>query len=77
MHDFRLFIIELFIIVAILVFGIMLYSVIIHHHSTDGQEENRFHQSIVTEIIWTMIPILIFISMMIPVINMVFGKFAE
>lgn len=77
MYNFRLLIIKLFIIVFILVFGIMLYSIISHRQSTDEQKENYFHQSIMTEIIWTMIPILIFITMMIPVIKMAFSKFAE
>lgn len=71
MYDFRLFITWLSIIVSVIVCGIILYSVVVFRQSKGTHVKHHFHQNTLTEIVWTTIPLLIFIGMAIPSIKMV------
>lgn len=53
------------VIIAIIVFGAMVYSLIMHRKSKGAVAAN-FHESTKAELIWTIVPIIILISMAIP-----------
>jgi mono/diheme cytochrome c family protein len=74
MDDFHLLIIWLCIFIAIVVCGLMLYSVIACRRSKGTHIKTHFHQSAGTEMMWTVIPLLIFIAMMIPIVKIAFSK---
>lgn len=52
-------------IIFIIVFGFMFYSIIMHRKSR-GHKAAQFHESAKLEVIWTVIPFLILVSMAIP-----------
>lgn len=51
--------------IGVVVFGVMFYS-IIHHRKSQGAVAVHFHENTTVEIIWTIIPFLILISIAIP-----------
>jgi cytochrome c oxidase subunit 2 len=51
--------------IGIVVFGVMIYSIIFHRQSK-GAKAAHFHEHLWLEITWTIIPVLILISMAIP-----------
>jgi len=51
--------------IAIVVFGVMFWS-IFHHRKSKGAQAAQFHGSVLVEIIWTIIPIVILVVMAIP-----------
>lgn len=53
------------IVIGIVVFGAMIYS-ILNHRKSKGAVAAQFHESTKAEIAWTVIPILILVSMAIP-----------
>ncbi|MEZ5537884.1 MAG: cytochrome c oxidase subunit II [Thiolinea sp.] len=53
------------VIIGIIVFGAMIYS-IIHHRKDKGAKPATFHESTTVEIVWTVIPVIILISLAIP-----------
>ncbi|MBP9722879.1 MAG: cytochrome c oxidase subunit II [Gammaproteobacteria bacterium] len=53
------------VIIGIIVFGILIYSLIMHRKSI-GHQPHDFHENTAVEIIWTVIPFVILISMAIP-----------
>ncbi len=64
-YDLHMLIFYICCAIAAIVFGVMFYS-IIHHRKSKGAVAADFHESTKVEIIWTIIPILILISMAIP-----------
>jgi cytochrome c oxidase subunit 2 len=51
--------------IGVVVFGAMFYS-IYHHRKSKGHVAKQFHENTLVEIIWTIIPALILVSMAIP-----------
>ena len=51
--------------VAVLVFGAMFYTILMHRKSV-GHKAANFHGSILVEVIWTTIPVIILIAMAFP-----------
>lgn len=51
--------------IGIVVFGAMIYS-IIHHRKDKGHTPATFHESTTVEIVWTVVPVIILISLAIP-----------
>lgn len=64
-YDLHMLILWICVGVGILVFGTMFYS-IYHHRKSKGHVAEQFHENTTVEIIWTIIPALILISMAIP-----------
>lgn len=52
-------------VIGICVFSVMFYA-IIYHRKSRGAQAAQFHESVVVEIIWTVIPLVILIAMAIP-----------
>jgi cytochrome c oxidase subunit 2 len=53
------------VVIGILVFGIMFYSIYAHRRSKNPKPAD-FHESTAVEIVWTVIPVLILISLAVP-----------
>ncbi|HHJ12757.1 MAG TPA: cytochrome c oxidase subunit II [Gammaproteobacteria bacterium] len=51
--------------IGVVVFSVMFYS-IINHRKSSGRQPAQFHESTTVEVIWTIIPFLILVSMAIP-----------
>ncbi|TAN52052.1 MAG: cytochrome c oxidase subunit II [Methylococcaceae bacterium] len=51
--------------IGVVVFGVMFYS-ILHHRKSQGAVAAHFHENATVEIIWTVIPFLILLSIAIP-----------
>ncbi len=64
-YDLHMLILWICVFVGIGVFGTMFYS-IYHHRKSKGHVAEQFHENTTVEIIWTIIPALILISMAIP-----------
>jgi len=64
-YDLHMLILWICVFIGIAVFGTMFYS-IYHHRKSKGHEAAQFHESTKVEIIWTIIPTVILISMAIP-----------
>ena len=52
-------------VIGVIVFGAMIYS-IIYHRKSKGAVAAQFHESTTMEILWTVVPIVILVSMAIP-----------
>ncbi len=64
-YDLHMLILWICVFVGICVFGMMFYS-IYHHRKSKGHVAAQFHENTTVEIIWTVIPALILLSMAIP-----------
>lgn len=64
-YHLHMLILWICVVIGILVFGTMFYS-IYHHRKSKGAVAAHFHESTKVEIVWTVIPMLILISMAIP-----------
>ncbi|HEY8037890.1 MAG TPA: cytochrome c oxidase subunit II [Methylobacter sp.] len=64
-YDLHMLILWICVFIGIGVFGTMFYS-IYHHRKSKGHKAEQFHENTTVEIIWTIIPTLILISMAIP-----------
>ena len=64
-YDLHMLILWICVFVGIGVFGTMFYS-IYHHRKSKGHVAEQFHENTTVEIIWTIIPAIILISMAIP-----------
>ena len=51
--------------IAIIVFGVMFWS-IFHHRKSKGATAAQFHGSVLIEIVWTIIPLIILVLIAIP-----------
>jgi cytochrome c oxidase subunit 2 len=59
--------------IGVLVFGVMFYSVI-KHRKSKGAVPAKFHESTTVEVIWTVIPLIIVIAMVIPATKVVLAQ---
>lgn len=64
-YDLHMIIFWVCVVIGIVVFGAMIYS-IINHRKSKGFKAAQFHESTTMEIVWTVIPIVILVSMAIP-----------
>ena len=64
-YDLHMIIFWICVAIGIVVFGVMIYSMI-NHRKSKGAVAAQFHESTTMELIWTLIPIVILISMAIP-----------
>lgn len=64
-YDLHMIILWVCVVIGIIVFGAMIYS-IIYHRKSKGAVAAQFHESTKMEIVWTIIPIIILVSMAIP-----------
>ena len=64
-YDLHMLILWVCVVIGIIVFGVMFYS-IYHHRKSRGHEAEQFHENTRIEILWTVIPTVILISMAIP-----------
>jgi cytochrome c oxidase subunit 2 len=64
-YDLHMLILWICVLIGIGVFGTMFYS-IYHHRKDKGHKAEQFHENTTVEIIWTIIPTVILISMAIP-----------
>ncbi len=64
-YDLHMLILWICVAIGIVVFGVMFYS-IYHHRKSKGHKAAQFHENTKVEIIWTIIPTVILISMAIP-----------
>lgn len=64
-YDLHMTILWICVAIAIVVFGVMFYA-IIYHRKSRGAVAAQFHESMVVEVIWTVIPFFILVAMAIP-----------
>lgn len=64
-YDLHMLILWICVAIGVVVFGIMFIS-ILRHRKAAGAQAARFHHSTLAEIAWTVIPIVILVSMAIP-----------
>lgn len=64
-YDLHMLILWICVFIGIGVFGTMFYS-IYHHRKSRGHKAEQFHENTTVEIIWTVIPTLILVSMAVP-----------
>ena len=64
-YDLHMIVFWICVVIAVLVFGTMIYSMFAHRKSK-GVEAAQFSHSTKAEVIWTIIPILILVSMAVP-----------
>jgi len=64
-YDLHLIILSICVVIFIGVFGVMLYS-IINHRKSVGHKAAHFHENTTVEVIWTVIPLVVLVMMMIP-----------
>lgn len=64
-YDLHMLILWIVTVIGIGVFGVMFWS-IFHHRKSKGAVPAKFHHSAFAEITWTIIPILILVSMAVP-----------
>ncbi|WP_390592766.1 cytochrome c oxidase subunit II [Simiduia litorea] len=51
--------------IGVLVFGVMFYTMIVHRKA-NGAKASNFHESLFLEVLWTVVPIIILVIMVIP-----------
>ncbi|MCZ6804007.1 MAG: cytochrome c oxidase subunit II [Proteobacteria bacterium] len=64
-YELHMLILYIVTVIAFVVFGVMCWS-IFHHRKSKGAVAAQFHHSTKAEIAWTIIPILILVSMAVP-----------
>jgi cytochrome c oxidase subunit 2 len=64
-YDIHMTIFWICVAIGVVVFGAMIYS-IINHRKSKGVVPAQFHESTTMEIIWTIIPIIILVTMAVP-----------
>lgn len=64
-YDLHMLVMYVCIAIGTLVFGVMIYSMV-HHRKSKGYKAATFHESTKAEIAWTIIPVLILVSLAIP-----------
>ncbi|MGU9977719.1 MAG: cytochrome c oxidase subunit II [Candidatus Oxydemutatoraceae bacterium WSBS_2016_MAG_OTU14] len=63
--DLHMLIFWICVVIGVIVYGAMLYSIIMHRKSR-GHKAANFHESTFVEIIWTVVPFIILVGMIIP-----------
>jgi cytochrome c oxidase subunit 2 len=64
-YDLHMTIFWVCVVIGVVVFGAMIYS-IVYHRKSKGAVAAQFHESTTMEILWTVVPIVILVSMAIP-----------
>jgi cytochrome c oxidase subunit II len=64
-YDLHMLILWICVFIGIGVFGVMFWS-IYHHRKSRGAEPAQFHESTAVEVAWTVVPMVILISMAVP-----------
>ncbi len=64
-YDLHMLIFWICVAIGLVVFGVMFWS-IFHHRKSRGAVPAQFHESTLIEILWTVIPVLILVSMAVP-----------
>ncbi|MCB1923009.1 MAG: cytochrome c oxidase subunit II [Gammaproteobacteria bacterium] len=64
-YDLHMTIFAVCCVIGVIVFGAMIYS-IIYHRKSKGAVASQFHESTTMEILWTIVPIVILVSMAVP-----------
>lgn len=64
-YDLHMRIFWITVVIGLLVFGAMFYS-IFRHRKSRGVKPAKFHHSTAVEVVWTVIPLLILVSMAVP-----------
>jgi len=64
-YDLHMIIFWVCCVIGVVVFGAMIYS-ILNHRKSKGAVAAQFHESTTMEILWTVVPIVILVSMAIP-----------
>ncbi|MCG6964897.1 MAG: cytochrome c oxidase subunit II [Chromatiaceae bacterium] len=67
-YDLHMIIFWVCCVIGVVVFGAMIYS-IVNHRKSKGAVAAQFHESTTMEILWTVVPIVILVSMAIPATN--------
>ena len=65
LYDLHMLILWICVVIGIVVFGAMIYSMI-YHRKSRGAVPAQFHESTAVELAWTLVPLLILVSMAIP-----------
>jgi cytochrome c oxidase subunit 2 len=64
-YDIHMIIFWICVVIGVVVFGAMIWS-IINHRKSKGAVAAQFHESTTMEIVWTIVPIVILVSMAVP-----------
>lgn len=64
-YDLHLWILIVCLIIFFAVFGAMFYALLKHRKSV-GHEAEQFHENVVVEILWTVIPFVVLVAMAVP-----------
>lgn len=64
-YDLHMVIFWICVVIGVLVFGVMLWSVV-YHRKSRGAKAHNFHESLLVEIAWTVVPFIILIAMAVP-----------
>ncbi|WP_286240159.1 cytochrome c oxidase subunit II [Neptuniibacter halophilus] len=64
-YDLHMIIFWICVAIGVVVFGVMLWSVI-YHRKSRGAKAHNFHENVLVEITWTLIPFVILIAMAVP-----------
>jgi len=64
-YDLHMIIFWVCCVIGVVVFGAMIYSML-YHRKSKGAVAAQFHESTAMEILWTVVPIVILVSMAIP-----------
>jgi len=64
-YDLHMTIFWICVAIAVVVFGVMFWS-IFHHRKSRGAKAHHFHENTLVEVLWTLTPILILVSMAVP-----------
>lgn len=64
-YDMHMYVLGICVVIGIIVFGAMAYS-IIRHRKSKGVTPAAFHESTLAEVVWTIIPFAILVTMAIP-----------
>jgi len=64
-YDLHMLIFWVCVVIGVAVFGVMFYTMLVHRKSV-GAKPAQFHESVIVELAWTIIPAIILIVMAIP-----------
>ena len=64
-YDLHMTIFWICVAIGVVVFGVMLWSVI-YHRKSRGAKAHNFHENVLVEIAWTVVPFIILIAMAVP-----------
>ncbi|OUS26897.1 cytochrome c oxidase subunit II [Gammaproteobacteria bacterium 45_16_T64] len=64
-YDLHMIVFYICVVISIVVFGVMFWSMY-HHRKSKGAEPHPFHESSTIEILWTIVPLIILIVILVP-----------